>query len=95
MVRAPEQTGVDRFLSGEQEPAVPTQPETEPTEEPTAAPTTQPETEPVTEPTQPQEELQTVPELSVTVLIIACLGCVLLGAAVGVTAMFAVNKKKK
>ena len=95
VVRAPEHTEVDRFLRGEPEPTVPTQPETEPTEEPTAAPTTQPETEPTVEPTLPNEDLHNVPELSVTVLIIACLGCVLLGAAVGVTAMFAVNKKKK
>lgn len=95
VVRAPEHSEVDRFLHGEPEPTVPPQPETEPTEEPTAAPTTEPETHQATVPVQPQAHLLDVPALSMPILVTVCLACVLVGAAVGVAAMYAANRKKK
>ncbi len=98
VVRAPAHEDVDRFLNGEPEPTEPTEPdepETVPTEA-TTVPTE--ETVPQTQPTEvpaPDEPPQNVPEISLPVLIVAPLVCALVGAAVGVAAKYAADKRKK
>lgn len=86
-IRAPSHENVEAFLNGEPEPAVPTAPVAEPKEEPTEEPTTEPETQPVAAVTKPEQtDTSDVPTLPLPVLVVVSLGCVLLGAGVGVAA---------
>lgn len=87
VVRAPAPEDVEKYLScGHDLEPEPTEPVTEPA--------TEPVTEPVTEP-EPTAEPEPVPEEpSGSMLLIACILCALLGAAVGAGVVVLILKKK-